>query len=79
MAVTRRTAGRMDQGIPNLVVVNGSVTSLDGRERADVIASDTKEFQEFRKIWSDLRSELTALTPEKGTPLGDTLKLELPR
>lgn len=64
---------------PNLVVVNGGVTSLDGRKRADVIASDTKEFQEFRKLWTDLRSELTALTPKKGSPLDGPLKLELPR
>ena len=64
---------------PNLVVVNGGVTSLNGRNRADVIASDTKEFQEFRKLWSDLRSELAALLPKKGTPLGGPLKLELPR
>ncbi len=64
---------------PNLVVVNGGVTSLDGRKRADVIASDTREFREFRKLWSDLRGELTALTPKRGTLLGDPLKLELPR
>jgi len=64
---------------PNLVVVSGGVTSLDGRKRADMIASDTKEFQEFRKLWSDLRSELMDLTPKNGTPLGGPLKLELPR
>lgn len=64
---------------PNLVVVNGGVTSLDGRKRADVIASDTKEFQGFRTLWSDLRSQLMALTPKKGNPLDGPLKLELPR
>lgn len=64
---------------PNLVVVNGGVTSLDGRKRADVIASDTKEFQEFRKLWCDLRSELTDLIPKKGTLLDGPPKLELPR
>jgi hypothetical protein len=64
---------------PNLVVVNGGVTSLDGRKRADVIASDTKEFQEFRRLWSDLRGELKALIPKKGTPLAGPLELKLPR
>lgn len=64
---------------PNLVVVNGGVTSLDGRKRSDVIASDTKEFQKFRKLWSDLRNEVTALTPKKGTPFDGPLQLELPR
>lgn len=64
---------------PNLVVVNGGVTSLDGRSRADVIAADTKEFQEFRKLWSDLRAELKALIPKKGTPLEGSPKLNLPR
>jgi hypothetical protein len=63
---------------PNSVVVNGGITLLGGRKRADVIASDTKEFQEFRKLWSDLRSELMDLTPKKGIPLGGTFELELP-
>ena len=64
---------------PNLIVIDGAVTTLDGRKREDVIASDTKEFQEFRKLWSDLRADLKGLTPKLGKPVAEPLKLDLPR
>jgi hypothetical protein len=67
------------EGNPNLVVVNGALTSLNGRKREDVIASDTKEFQAFRKLWTDLRTATGVLIPKEGKPLTEPLKLKLPR
>jgi hypothetical protein len=64
---------------PNLVVTNGGVASLEGRKREDVIASDTKEFQTFRKLWSDLRTSTSSLIPKEGTPHTEPLKLKLPK
>ncbi len=63
---------------PDVVVINGAITLLDGRKREDVIASDTKEFQTFRKLWSELRSAIEELTSKPGTPLAGNLNLELP-
>jgi hypothetical protein len=64
---------------PDLVVIHGNVTTLEGRKRDDVIASDTKEFQAFRKLWTDLRTSTSSLIPKKGTPLSESLKLKLPK
>jgi hypothetical protein len=64
---------------PNLVVINGGITSLNGRKREDVIASDTKEFQAFRKLWTELRTSTSALIPKEGKPFTEPLKLKLPR
>lgn len=63
---------------PDVIVVNGGITILEGRKREDVIASDTKEFQAFRKLWSELRAMIDELTPKRGTPRADNLNLELP-
>lgn len=64
---------------PNLVVVNGGVTSLNGRKREEVIREDTKEFQRFRQVWMDLREAITGLIPARGEPYEGELKLNLPR
>ena len=64
---------------PNLVVINGGVTALNGRKREDVITSDTEEFQAFRKLWIKLRTSINDLTTKKGAPLTKPLELELPR
>jgi hypothetical protein len=64
---------------PNLVVINGGVSSLEGRKREEVIASDTQEFQAFRKLWTDLRTSTTNLIPKEGNPFTDPLKLKLPK
>ncbi len=64
---------------PKLVVINGSVTSLDGRSRDELIRNDTKEFQEFRRVWSDLRVAITALVPANGKPYSGPMTFKLPR
>jgi hypothetical protein len=64
---------------PKLVVINGGVTSLEGRKREDAIASDTKEFQAFRKLWTDLRTSTASLLPKEGAPFTEPLKLKLPK
>ena len=64
---------------PKLVVVNGGVTSLDGRNRDEVIRNDTKEFQEFRRVWSDLRAAITALIPADGEPYSGAMTFKLPQ
>ena len=61
------------------MVVNGSVTSLDGRNRDEVIRADTKEFQEFRKVWSELRAAVAELIPAKGENYSGALPLKIPR
>lgn len=62
---------------PKLVAINGGIAALDGRNREDVIRSDTKEFQAFRVLWTDLRTSITALIPGEGTPYAESLKLSL--
>jgi hypothetical protein len=64
---------------PKLVVINGGVTSLDGRNRDEVIHNDTKEFQEFRRVWSDLRSAITSLIPADGEPYSGAMTFKLPQ
>jgi hypothetical protein len=64
---------------PNLVVINGGVASLNGRNRDDVIRGDTKEFREFRQVWSDLRAAIAALIPADGEPYTGAMSFKLPR
>jgi hypothetical protein len=64
---------------PNLVAVNGGITSLDGRKREDVVAADTKEFRAFRELWTKIRATTSALIPKSGTKVTETPKLKLPR
>lgn len=64
---------------PNLVVINGGVGSLNGRKREEVIRGDTKEFQEFRRVWSDLRAAITALIPADGEPYSGAMTFKLPQ
>ncbi len=64
---------------PNLVAVNGGITALEGRKREDVIAKDTKEFQAFRKLWTNLRTETSSLIPKEGKPFAGPLKLTPPQ
>ena len=74
-----RTWHELFEANPNLVAVNGGITALNGRKREDVIQSDTKEFQTFRKLWTDIRTSTSALIPKAGKPFADPLKLNLPR
>jgi len=64
---------------PNLVAINGGITSLDGKTRDDMIRADKSEFSEFRKLWQDLRERTAELVPASGMPYDEPLKLDLPR
>jgi hypothetical protein len=64
---------------PNLVVENGSITPLRGRDRQEVIAADTEEFREFREVWEELRKAASDLIPEQGVRMNDPLEIEVPR
>jgi hypothetical protein len=64
---------------PNLVAIDGGISTLNGRKRKDVILSDTKKFQVFRKLWVDLRSSTTSLIPTTGALYTEPLKLSLPK
>jgi hypothetical protein len=64
---------------PKLVVTNGSAGALDGRSREEVIRGDTKEFREFRQLWSDLRAAISALVPAAGEPYSGAMTFKLPR
>ena len=64
---------------PKLIAINGGITSLNGQNREEVIQADTKEFQAFRKLWTDLRTSISALIPKEGKPYDEPLQLNLPK
>lgn len=74
-----RTWHELFERNPKLVVVSGGVTSLNGRKREDVIRNDTKEFREFRHVWSDLRTAISALIPAAGEPYSGAMTFKFPR
>lgn len=60
---------------PNLIATSQGITSLDGEEREDVLKADAKEYQEFRKLWSEIRDFTKSLIPREGKPYPQALKL----
>jgi hypothetical protein len=64
---------------PHLVALSSGVTSLNGRTREDALRTDTKEYQRFRQIWSDLRGAIAALVPKHGDPYTGSTALKLPK
>jgi hypothetical protein len=62
---------------PYLVALSSGVASLDGRTREDALRSDTKEYQRFRQIWSDLRSAISTLIPKQGDAYTGSTALKL--
>jgi hypothetical protein len=64
---------------PKLVVISGGVTTLNRRKREDVIRTDSKEFRDFRQLWTDLRAAVTGLIPADGRDYWGTLELKIPR
>jgi hypothetical protein len=77
--VQLRTWHELFERNPNVVVINGGVTSLDGRSREEVIGNDTKAFREFRAVWSDLRAAVSGLIPPDGAPYSDAIGFKLPK
>jgi hypothetical protein len=64
---------------PNLVALSTGVTSLNGTSREEALRKDTEEYQRFRRIWSDLRSSVSALVPKHGEPYKGSTALKLPK
>lgn len=48
---------------PNLVAEATGIASLDGRDRAQVLAEQPEDYRRFRAIWSELRNRLQELIP----------------
>ena len=51
---------------PNLVADATGIGSLDGRDRAQVLAQQPEDYRRFRAIWSELRNRLQELIPADG-------------
>ncbi len=64
---------------PHLVALSSGVQPLNGRTREDALRKDTKEYQRFRQIWSDLRSSISALIPKHGDAYAGSTALNLPK
>ena len=60
----------------NLIATSHGITSLDGEKREDVLKADLKEYQEFRKLWSEIRDFTTSLIPREWKPYKQALKLK---
>lgn len=53
---------------PNVVATSSGLGTLGDRKREDVLSGDTKEYQEFRKLWSEIRNLSAELIPKEGKP-----------
>lgn len=61
---------------PKLVATSRGISSLDGKSREEVLKADTKEYQQFRKLWNEIRDFTRTLIPREGTPYEQPLKLK---
>jgi hypothetical protein len=52
----------------NSVATANGIESLAGRNRKEVLEHQPPEYQNFRRIWSDIRQKVAALIPQKGVP-----------
>lgn len=58
----------------NLVATAHGITSLEGRDRKEVLSQEPSEFQRFRRIWGEIRSSVKSWTHKDGFPfVGDIL------
>lgn len=64
---------------PHLVALSSGGTPLNGRTREEALRKDTKEYQRFRQLWSDLRSSISALIPKHGDGFTGSTALNLPK
>lgn len=53
---------------PKVIATSYGLTSLNGRKREEMLREDTKEYQEFRKLWSEIRTLSAELIPKEGKP-----------
>ena len=61
---------------PKLVAASYGVTSLDGRNREDVIAAQPEDYRVFRETWKQIRDVTSSLIPAEGHPAGN-VRLEV--
>ena len=55
----------------NLVATAQAVTSLDGRNRDEVLREQPQNYRQFRNTWSEVRDKVAELIPLKGDPYND--------
>lgn len=51
---------------PKTVATSHGLEGLDGRDRAELLKGDTKDYQEFRRLWLELRVFVKGLVPKEG-------------
>jgi hypothetical protein len=51
---------------PKLVVTSHGVSSLEGRDRAAVLAAEPAEYKRFRQLWSEIKTTVKSWTPAEG-------------
>ena len=59
----------------NLVATAQAVTSLDGRDRDEVLREQPQNYRQFRNTWSEVRNRVAELIPAKGDPYNDNLPI----
>jgi hypothetical protein len=55
---------------PEAVFTSTSLTTLEGRSRAAVLAAEPESYRRFRRIWGELRRHLKDLLPREGEDAG---------
>ncbi|HOR98898.1 MAG TPA: hypothetical protein PLZ74_11055 [Kiritimatiellia bacterium] len=68
--LTRSWHEIMEQN-PNLVALSHGITSLHGRNRETVLEKDKAEYLQYRAMWTDVRSQINAMIPQKGCVIED--------
>ena len=58
----------------NLVATVNGIEPLSGRNRKEVLEHQPVEYQNFRRVWSDIRKKVAALIPQKGVPYSGAAK-----
>ena len=49
----------------NTVARSTGLTSLDGRNRDEVLKNDNPEYQQYRAMWADIRAQINNALPEE--------------
>jgi len=62
---------------PNSVATAGGITGLGQRSREEVLANQPEAYQNFRRVWSDVKEAMLELIPgEEGKPSDVSFTLE---
>lgn len=56
---------------PDLVVTSSGVVPLEGRRRAEVLATEPASYRRYRESWAVIRDEFMSLIPTAGQEAGD--------